>query len=218
MVSLNSCMKSTKKFIPVKSWIHTQVLKVVNSEFILWISLKWIHHFAFGKIGHEFMVCILDMNSFINLIFVNWRIQRWIYNFIYEAATHSTLTLVSLSKSARRWLTVQERFQQCWGNAAGARNAASVFGFLVTLVLSLAATVPLSLALARWKVWDSKLRNAGPLCLIYFTPDILSWFHEQWANIFFSISWKELHIMVQLTSCGMLSLANWTDTFVHQCA
>ena len=29
---------------------------------------------------------------------------------------------------------------------------------------------PLNVALVKWKVSDSKLRNAVPLCLIYFTP------------------------------------------------
>ena len=59
--------------------------------------------------------------------------------------------------------------------------------------------LPLNLALVKRKVRDSKLWNAVLLFLIYFTPSILSWFHE--------------HIFLSLTACpehGVCSESNWS--------
>ena len=80
--------------------------------------------------------------------------------------------------------------------------------------------LPLNMVLVKRKVRDSKLRNAVPVCLIYFTPYILFWLHERifssglWACETFCCANKPSHFAQARWGpwgCKELGIYTWMD-------
>ena len=70
---------------------------------------------------------------------------------------------------------LQVEMGECWRNQAW-WSSVLLYDNLPATARSPAAA---EIIVAQPKVWEIKLRNAVPLCLIYSTPHILSWLHER---------------------------------------